>query len=33
MITQIIWFLSLPVVMFIAYKLVGIAVRKFENKL
>jgi hypothetical protein len=32
MTTQIIWFLSLPVVIIIAFQFVRIAVRKFENK-
>lgn len=31
MITQIIWFFSLPVVIFIAYRLVLLAIKKLEK--
>lgn len=33
MLTQIIWLLSLPVVIFIAYRFVRIAIKKFEKEL
>jgi hypothetical protein len=32
MITQIIWFFSLPVIIFVTYRLALLALKKFEKK-
>jgi hypothetical protein len=32
MLIQIIWFFTLPVIMFVTYKLVWIALKKYEKK-